>query len=201
MNKFGVFIIAFLVSPALSGCLEAEDKRTVIEEPGIFAEFFERDIPETTWYHYAGGINALDNELGTNNLSGNNIPFWTQGSYYGIGLTTFEPTMGITSNDNLYMSSYGNGPAGSTAIVQCSGLIGMSNISDYNCANVYDPISPVPNSNDPYVYVDRWTDRIMKFDLHALAGMTVEWSDNEGSSCSPPTFATSYSDQNHQTIG
>ena len=201
MQKIGVLIIAFLVTPALTGCLEAEDKRTILEEPGIFDQFFSREIPETTWYHYSGGINALDNNLGINNLSGNNIPFWTQGTYYGIGLTTFEPTMGITSNDNLYMSSYGNGPAGSTAIVQCSGLIGMTNISDYNCANVYDPVSPVPNSNDPYVYVDRWTDRIMKFDMHALAGMTVEWSDNDGSSWSPPTFATSYSVQDHQTIG
>ena len=76
--------------------------------------------------------------------------------------------MGITSSDNLYMSSYGNGPAGSTAIVQCSGLIEMTSLSDYSCANTYDPISPVPNSNDPYVYVDKWTDRIMKFDMHAL---------------------------------
>ena len=139
MQKFWVLIIAFLVTPSLSGCLEAEDKRTIIEEPGIFD--FGEDIPETTWYHYSGGINALD--IVNDNLTGNNIPFWTQGSYYGIGLTTFEPTMGITTNDNLYMTSWGNGPAGSTAIVQCTGLIEMKNLSDYNCTNVYDPISPV----------------------------------------------------------
>ena len=186
-----------MLFPAFSGCLEAEDKRTIIEEPGIFD--FGRDIPDTTWYHYSGGINAL--ELSNTNLSGANMPFWTQGSYYGIGLTTFEPTMGITSNDNLYMTSWGNGPAGSTAIIKCTGLIEMKNLSDHSCENVYDPISPVPNSNDPYVYVDKWTDRIMKFDMHALAGMTVEWSDNDGSSWSPPTFATSYSVQDHQTIG
>ena len=58
MNKLVILIIAFLVTPALSGCLEAEDKRTIIEEPGIFD--FNRAIPETTWYHYSGGINALD---------------------------------------------------------------------------------------------------------------------------------------------
>ena len=154
MNKLVFLIIALLVTPALTGCLEPEDKRTIIKEPGIFD--FNREIPETTWYHYAGGINALDDVAVaqaniTVNLTGNNVPFWTQGSYYGIGMTTFEPTMGITTNDNLYMSSWGNGPAGSTAIIQCSGLIEMKNLSDYNCANVYDPISPVPNSNDPYV--------------------------------------------------
>ncbi|GIS43256.1 MAG: hypothetical protein Ct9H90mP16_03260 [Candidatus Poseidoniales archaeon] len=110
-------------------------------------------------------------------------------------------TLGITSDDNLYMTSWGNGAAGSTAIVQCTGLIEMTNLSDYSCNDVYDAIVPVPNSNDPYVYVDKWTGRIMKFDMHALLGMTVEWSDNEGASWSPPTVATDIrSVQDHQTI-
>ena len=146
MQRALVLIIAFLVTPSFSGCLEPEDKRTVIEEPGLFD--FDRDIPKTTWYHYAGGINALDSNAVdqaniTVNLTGNNAPYWSQGSYYGIGMTTFEPTMGITSNDNLYMSSYGNGPEGSTAIVQCLGLIGMEDLSDYSCMNVYEPLTPV----------------------------------------------------------
>jgi hypothetical protein len=117
-------------------------------------------------------------------------------------MSTFEPTIGVTSNDNLFISSWGNGPAGSTAIVRCSGLIEMQNTTDYVCENTYDPTFPVANSNDPYLYVDKWTDRVMKFDMHALLGMTVEWSDNEGESWSqPPTVATSiYSVQDHQTI-
>ena len=203
--RLSTFVVsAFMLILPLTGCLAPEDNRIVVEEPTIFD--FLNPIPETTWFHYSGAVDALDSESIesanlTVDLSGDNVPFWTQGSYYGIGMTTFEPTMGITSSDNLYMSSYGNGPAGSTAIVQCTGLIGMTDLSDYSCVNVYDPISPVPNSNDPYVYVDKWTDRIMKFDMHALAGMTVEWSDNDGSSWSPPTFATSYSVQDHQTIG
>lgn len=203
MNRALLLIIVFLVTPSFSGCLQPEDKRTIIEEPGLFD--FGREISETTWYHYAGGIDALDASAVeqaniTANLTGSNTPYWTQGSYYGIGLSTFEPTMGITSADNLYMSSWGNGPAGSTAIMQCSGLIEMINLSDYNCENVYNPIAPVANSNDPYVYVDKWTDRVMKFDMHALLGMTVEYSDNEGVSWSTPTPATSYSVQDHQTI-
>ena len=88
------------------------------------------DIPETTWYHYSGGINALDpvavSEANiSDNLSGDNMPFLTVGSYYGIGMSTFEPTIGITSMDNIYMSSWGNGPSGSTAVIQCTGLIEM----------------------------------------------------------------------------
>ena len=203
MRILSIIAFTLMFTFPFTGCLQPEDNRTVIEEPSIFD--FDLEIPATTWYHYSGAVNALDQNAVeqanmTANLIGNNVPYWTQGSYYGIGLTTFEPTMGITSNDNLYMTSWGEGPAGSTAIVQCTGLIEMVNLSDYSCANVYDPISPVPNSNDPYVYVDRWTDRIMKFDMHALAGMTVEWSDNEGSSWSPPTFATSSVSYTHLTL-
>ena len=67
--------------------------------------------------------------------------------------------------------------------------------------NVYDPLLPIVNSNDPYIYVDPWTGRIMKFDMHALLGMTVEWSDDDGASWDGPSVATQiYSVQDHQTI-
>ena len=49
----------------------------------------------------------------------------------------------------ICMTSWGNGAAGSTAIMQCTGLIEMTNLSDYSCNDVYDAIVPVPNSNDP----------------------------------------------------
>ena len=60
MKKWWSFLIVFLVTPAFGGCLEPEDNRVIVEEPGIFD--FDRDIPETTWYHYAGGINAIEME-------------------------------------------------------------------------------------------------------------------------------------------
>ena len=203
MRRAVALVIVFMMTSSLAGCFGDEEVE-IIAEKSPFS--FERDIPSTTWYHYSGGIDALNESAISNanisvNLTGNNIPFWTQGSYFGIGMSTFEPTIGITSDDNLYMSSYGNGPAGSTAVVQCSGLIEMSNLSEYTCENKYNPIIPIANSNDPYLYVDKWTDRIMKFDMHALLGMTVEWSDNEGASWSPPTVATDIrSVQDHQTI-
>ena len=197
-----MLLTLLMIGGSLSGCFGEDDDVPEAEDSPFD---FGKEIPETTWYHYAGGVDALNDSAVqsaniTANLTGENTPFWTQGSYYGIGLSTFEPTIGITSDDNLYMTSWGNGPAGSTAIVQCSGMIEMTNLSDFSCENTYDPLFPVPNSNDPYVYVDKWTDRIMKFDMHALLGMTVEWSDNEGASWSPPTPATSYSVQDHQTI-
>ena len=125
--QFALSLTLLMLCSVLSGCFGAEEKPAP-SEPSPFD--FDREIPSTTWYHYAGGVNALNtSEVQaaniTVNLTGDNTPYWTAGSYYGIGMSTFEPTMGITSDDNLYMTSYGNGVVGSTAIVQCSGLIEM----------------------------------------------------------------------------
>jgi len=203
MNYGALLLTSMLIMSMLSGCFgnEVIEEEEIIESPFNF----EQAIPDGVWYHYSGGVNALNSTAVaaaniTANLSGNNAPIFSNGSYYSIGMSTFEPTIGISSADNLYMSSYGNGPAGSTAVVQCSGLIEMTETLDYSCTNVYETLFPVANSNDPYIYVDKWTDRIMKFDMHALLGMTVEWSDDEGASWSLPTPATSYSVQDHQTI-
>ena len=151
--QFALFLTLLMLCSVLSGCF-GEEEKTAPSEPSPFD--FDRDIPSTTWYHYSGGVNALNASAVqaaniTANLTGDNAPYWATGSYYGIGMSTFEPTIGITSDDNLYMTSWGNGPLGSTAIVQCSGLIEMSNLSDYSCVDTYDPLLPVPNSNDPYV--------------------------------------------------
>ena len=180
-SSFKAGFLAILISTSmLAGCFGSdEESKIIVEEDPFFT--FKEQLGNNTWYHYPGGINAMNN---TSALGGNNIPFLSAGSYYGIGMSTFEPTMGITSTGNLYMASHGNGPAGSTAVVQCSGLTTMTADNlDYTCQNVYGPFLPVANSNDPYIYVDPWTDRIMKFDMHALLGMTVETSDDPNRSC------------------
>ena len=188
-----IFLCLLMVLSSLGGCFGNED----ISEEEIESDFWNFEVGERTWYHFANATAVED--VADFMYGGRNVPFEAEATYYGIGMTTFEPTMGITQTDTLVMSSYGNGPAGSTAVVSC-GLIGMTDLT-YTCENVYDPIAPVPNSNDPYVYVDPWTGRIMKFDMHALLGMTVEWSDNDGGSWFGPTVATAaYSVQDHQTI-
>ncbi len=204
MRTVAMALAALMLAVPLTGCFGSDDP-PIVEEDSLFPNLGE--VPLTTWYHYSGGVDAMDDIAVSNanitvNLTGNNMPYLTMGSYYGIGMSTFEPTIGITSMDNIYMSSWGNGPSGSTAVVQCSGLIEMVSLTDYSCQNVYNPLIPVPNSNDPYIYVDKWTDRIMKFDMHALLGMTVEFSDDEGASWQDGQLATSiYSVQDHQTIG
>ena len=160
-------LVFVVLMGSLSGCLSADSNAKSGMGPS-FTDPCESGESDTTWYHFANATPAESVTWSANMSS----PICTVGTYYGIGMTTFEPTIGVTSSDNLYMSSYGNGPAGSTAIVQCSGLINMVSLEEYSCDNVYDAMAPVPNSNDPYVYVDPWTDRIMKFDMHALLGMT-----------------------------
>ena len=199
MNKLVFLIVAFLVVPSFAGCLEPEDKRTIVKETTPFD--FETPLPITTYYHFDGARNASEyyEMNGTSVLYGNNIPIYSYGTYYGIGTTTFEPTIGVTLQDNVYMTSWGTGSGGATAIIQCTNLVTMTNISDYNCTDVGPPF--VPNSNDPYLYVDLWTDALMKFDMHALTGMTVEFSTNEGDSWRGPTAITwPYTVQDHQTI-
>ena len=188
-------LVFVVLMGSLSGCLSADSNTKTGMGPS-FTDPCESGTSDTTWYHFS---NATPAETVTWSADMSS-PICTVGTYYGIGMTTFEPTIGVTSSDNLYMSSYGNGPAGSTAIVQCSGLVNMVSLEEYSCDNVYDAMAPVPNSNDPYVYVDPWTDRIMKFDMHALLGMTVEWSDDEGGSWFGPSVATGWSVQDHQTI-
>ena len=203
MRAIAGCMILLMLAPMISGCF-AGNTVEEIKESSPFDNLCPDGIANNTWYHYPGAVNALSVPHiinGTSILQGENVPMCTKGTYYGIGFSTFEPTIGITSADNLYMTSWGNGPGGSTAIIRCTDMIEMVDVSSYSCENTYQ--GAVANSNDPYVYVDRWTDRIMKFDMHALAGMTVEWSDDEGETWGPfglASFATGYSVQDHQTI-
>ncbi len=203
MRAIAGCMILLMLAPMISGCF-AGNTVEEIKESSPFDNLCPDGIANNTWYHYPGAVNALSAPHiinGTSILQGENVPMCTKGTYYGIGFSTFEPTIGITSADNLYMTSWGNGPGGSTAIIRCTDMIEMVDVSSYSCENTYQ--GAVANSNDPYVYVDRWTDRIMKFDMHALAGMTVEWSDDEGETWGPfglASFATGSSVKDHQTI-
>ncbi len=109
MRRATALLIVIMMTSSLAGCFGSEEEEIIIESSPFD---FEREIPSTTWYHYSGGINALNKSALieaniTVNLTENNIPYWTQGSYYSIGMSTFEPTIGITSNDNQIASSLG----------------------------------------------------------------------------------------------
>ena len=114
---------------------------------------------ELTWYHFEDAIDAWGNNDFLISMD-ETQSFIATGTYYGIGMSTFEPTMGITLTDTMVMSSYGNGPGGSTAVISCD----LNECMTHSLIPVrmYDPLLPIVNSNDPYIYVDPWTGRIMK---------------------------------------
>ena len=130
-------MVSLLIMASLGGCFGDEEE--ILEEAHVFDALCSEgggSISNTTWYHYGNATDATkgsDLKNGTSVLVDDNAPVCAVGTYYGIGMTTFEPTIGVTSLDNLYMTSWGNGAAGSTAIVRCSGMVGMTNISDYVC--------------------------------------------------------------------
>ena len=96
---------------SLGGCFGEE--KEVIEEIDLFGSLCSENggsISNTTWYHYGNATDATkvsDLFNGTSVLVGDNAPVCAIGTYYGIGMTTFEPTIGVTSLDNLYMTSWG----------------------------------------------------------------------------------------------
>ena len=194
--RVGVLLILFiLATQALSGCF-GNDEPT--PEPVDDSPFYF-NIGETTWYHYPGAINAKNASLGYENLTGNSTPYITVGTYYGIGTTTFEPTIGITSTGGIHFSSYGGTGSGTMVYTSMDQGQTWNNMGPFN--PVFPDIGQVPSSNDPYIYVDKWTNRIVKFDMHALTAMFVEYSDDDGQSWSIPFTAEGYySPQDHQSI-
>ena len=208
MQKLLTLVIAFLLTPGMSGCLEPEDKRTIVEEPSIFD--FGRLNPITTWYHYAGTLSrpyavdatnesaVLDANISAD-LTENNMPYFTNATYYGTGYDTFEPTIGITASGAIFFTSW-NGLGDGTHIIRSrdQGLT-WEDVGPFG--TVDDDSGQTPNSNDPYIYVDKFTDRLVKFDMHALASMFVEYSDDDGDSWSIPYPVEGYYvTQDHQSI-
>ena len=82
-----------MLSASFAGCFGEDEKEIVVEKSDVWN--FERS--ELTWYHFPDAVDAWGNE--NFNFDGRNVPFDAVGSYYGIGMSTFEPTMGITQSD------------------------------------------------------------------------------------------------------
>ncbi|MGY8701888.1 MAG: sialidase family protein [Candidatus Poseidoniales archaeon] len=201
-HLLSALLVLTIIAPLFSGCFGSEEETKEVIEDGPFS--FSQPLPMETFYHFAGGINALNQSAVdaaniTANLTGNNTPFYANGTYFGIGFTTFEPTLGITSTGSMFFTNY-RGTGDGTHIIK-----GTNYGQDWEDVGPFNPLFPttgqVPSSNDPYVYVDKWTDRVVKFDMHALTAMFVEYSDDDGSSWSIPLSAEGYySPQDHQSI-
>ncbi|MDA0878118.1 MAG: sialidase family protein [archaeon] len=194
--------LALLVlSATLSGCFGSDDDGIDV---GKAVNPFTFEVPALTFYHLPGNLtqNATDAVADASTwewLVGNNTPFPATGTYHPIGFTTFEPTIGVTSEGTILITNYGGTGSGTHIIRSQDQGLTWEDVGPFN--PVFPNLGQVPTSNDPYIYVDKWTDRIVKFDMHALTAMFVEFSDDEGDSWSIPYSADGYySPQDHQSI-
>jgi len=172
---------ALLVTAALlAGCLDdAPNEERPDPEP-------EPRLPQAgpgTFYHLAGGVPADPAAL-----AGDNTAFLARGGYHGIGFSTFEPTIGSTSSGALFMTNF-RGTGAGTHIIRGTG--NGTVWEDVGPTLGPLPVKPVPNSNDPFLYVDPWTDRIYDFDMCLiLSGFCVAWSDDDGGTWLTQSVAT-----------
>lgn len=208
MRGLAVVVVLLIIAPTLSGCFGSKSVEEVTKED-VFS-FVEGDIPITTWYHYPGNVsnpwaidatnaNAVTDANITSNLTGENMPFYANGTYYGTGWDTFEPTLGITSSGAIFFTNY-NGLGDGTHIIRSKDQ-GQTWEDVGPFGQIDDDSGQTPNSNDPYLYVDKFNDRLVKFDMHALAAMFVEYSDDDGETWSTPYPVEGYYvTQDHQSI-
>ena len=197
-TRVSTLMVLLLILPALMGCF-GEDAKPPAKVEHPFG--FDEAIASGVWYHIGGSPSDLNvtNILNESQMSergfsmdmfnGSNVPYWTNGTYYGTGFDTFEPTIGILSDGTIVFTNWGGTGTGTMIIRSQDQGQTWENVGPFG--QVY-PAGQVPNSNDPYIYVDPWTDRIVKFDMHALAAMYVEYSDDAGDTWSPPFSAYGY---------
>ena len=208
MTRVAHLLVLLMLSSTISGCLWWGEDDIDEEETGPFD--FEQEVPITTWYHYPGtvsepwAVDATDSAAVsaaniTANLSENSTPYFANATYYGTGFDTFEPTIGVTSSGAIFFTSW-NGLGDGTHIIRSRDQ-GQTWEDVGPFGTVDEDSGQTPNSNDPYIYVDKFTDRLVKFDMHALAAMFVEYSDNDGDSWSIPYPVEGYYvTQDHQSI-
>lgn len=97
-----------------------------------------------------------------------------------IGARSFEPTIGVTASGTIFMVAFGGG-----AKIRASSDEGATWKQVNAQLPVVDPrtgnaVNNPPNSNDPFVYVDRVAGRVFTNDLQALVCSWMNFSDDEG---------------------
>jgi len=207
MNRVAPILALLMLSSTIGGCLWWEEEEEIVIESGPFS--FDQDMPITTWYHYAGSVSApwavdaTDPEAVsaaniTANLSGNSTPYFANATYYGTGFDTFEPTIGITGSGAIFFTNW-NGLGDGTHIIRSRDQ--GQTWEDVGPFGMSDDQGQTPNSNDPYIYVDKFNDKLVKFDMHALTMMFVEYSTDDGETWSAPFPVEGYyAPQDHQSI-
>ncbi len=181
-----LFVLAGCASPRDGGSSSAAGGATTLPS-----------IPNTA-YH-GGSTDGAPHTVDPAALSGDNVAFRAVGGYTWIGAVTFEPTIGSTSSGALFMTSLRNEavpdlPVDAALLQDTHVIRGDPRGASWTDVGPFagpTELRQVPNSNDPFLYVDPWTDRIYNFDMClTLSGFCVEYSDDDGASWTLISVAT-----------
>ncbi|MES2154211.1 MAG: sialidase family protein [bacterium] len=198
MRLYAWAVAALSLASLLAGCSGSEAPSSTSTPPPV-AHF--PDSPATTFYHFAGAVPADARVLG-----GNNSAFLAAGNYSYIGTTTYEPSIGATKSGALFMTSLKrdinppNLPDQGTHIIR--GLDSGHNWTDTGPFIPTTKTTLTVNSNDPYMYVDPWTSRVIDFDMcGTLSAFCMSYSDDDGATWTPRSIVTGESTAlDHQSI-
>jgi hypothetical protein len=116
-----------------------------------------------------------------------------------LPVSTFEPTIGSDQDGCLYFTHFRGTGTGTRIYMSCDQAATWQEIG---------PNLPLggavcfPNSNDPYVHVDRDTGRVFASDLHALVTSTLHYTDDKGATwqCNPAGGGNPPGVHDHQTV-
>lgn len=159
-------ILTLFAIPALAGCLQDDDR---IEPTPTTTP--PRQPKQGVHLQTFGNGTSLDN------MTVHNALVDSEGTYYSTGYSTFEPTIGATSTGEVFTINF-RGLGAGTRIIRTS-----------DQGQTWEDVTPVlptgmkavPNSNDPFIYVDPFTDRVYDFDMCLiLSGFCVSYSDDLG---------------------
>lgn len=117
-----------------------------------------------------------------------------------LPVSSFEPTIGITSSGALFVTGGDTprGPEHQTLFRSTDQGLTWEDVTD----NIAGVTNYPPNSNDPYVHVDRDTDRVFDFEMQGLSCNMMAFSDDEGETWtrSPLGCTPTQGLQDHQTL-
>lgn len=176
-----ILLVGLLAATALAGCLS--DDEVTADGPEKITKELAAGVTMEAFGNASQAIEEFADIAGT---------------YYSIDASTFEPTIGATSTGGIFMTNF-RGLGSGTHI--------MGSMDQGQTWNDVTPLLPtgmkaVPNSNDPFIFVDQMTDRIYDFDMCIiLSGFCVSYSDDDGQTWVTESIATGFAPAlDHQSI-
>ncbi len=186
-------VTLLLLTMPLLGCIEGDP----VDPAGSDITSVDPELPATAATLHRPGANVLADDPAA--VLGEDVPL-PVGIARLSPMESFEPTLGVTSDGAVFLSSF------DPSLPTGWGLVARSTDQGQTWTDVTPKLAGdvtfPPQSNDPYVHVDQDTDRIFVSDLQALVCSTLSWSDDGGGSWTnnPIGCGHPFGVHDHQTV-